>query len=122
MSLISSVNRYLDGKEMVGAILPTIDFTKNYHLQWKLAQEIGSDLYYFNRNKDVQYWLNASDFNDLYHLTALDMINQLEKEGKLDKMTFRYLEPIVRKEIRIENRDLYTFRVEVKPEYKKLMI
>ena len=39
----------------------------------------------------------------------------------LDKETFSYLEPIVRKEVTIQNRELYTFRVEVKPEYKKLI-
>jgi len=50
------------------------------------------------------------------------MIQFLEQNSKLCKKSFKYLEPIVRKEIRIENRDLYTFRVEVKPEYKKLLI
>ena len=71
---------------------------------------------------DVQYWLKASDFEDYKNISALDMIHRLENREKLDKIAFKYLEPIVRKEIRIENRDLYTFRVEVKPEYKKLMI
>ena len=52
-------------------------------------------------------------------MTALQMIQDLEEKGTLNKISFKYLEPIVRKEIRIENRDLYTFRVEVKPEYKK---
>ncbi len=120
--IISQINQGNDGKEMVGAILPTIDYNKNYHLLWKLSQEIGTNLYYFNRNKDVQYWLNASNFNDYYHIDALGMIQFLEQNSKLCKKSFKYLEPIVRKEIRIENRDLYTFRVEVKPEYKKLLI
>ena len=104
---------------MVGALLPTIDWTKKYHLLWKLGQEIGTDLYMFNRNKDVQYWKDASRISDYYHMTALNMIQHLEKHGNLNRESFKYLEPIVRKEIRIDNRDLYTFRVEVKPEYKK---
>ena len=47
------------------------------------------------------------------------MIKNLEEDKNLNRESFKYLEPIVRKEIRIDNRDLYTFRVEVKPEYKK---
>ena len=49
------------------------------------------------------------------------MVQHLEKLDILDKISFRYLEDIVRKEIRIENRDLYTFRVELKPEYRKYL-
>ena len=49
------------------------------------------------------------------------MILSLEQKNMLDKENFRYLEPIVRKEVTIQNRELYTFRVEVKPEYKKLI-
>jgi hypothetical protein len=108
-----------DNYNMVGALLPTIDWTKKHHLLWKLGQEIGTDLYMFNRNKDVQYWKQASRISDYYHMTALQMIKNLEEDKNLNRESFKYLEPIVRKEIRIENRDLYTFRVEVKPEYKK---
>ena len=108
-----------DNYNMVGALLPTIDWTKKYHLLWRLGQEIGTDLYMFNRNKDVQYWKQASGISDYYHMTALQMIQKMEKQGNLNRESFKYLEPIVRKEIRIDNRDLYTFRVEVKPEYKK---
>jgi len=110
-----------EGKSMVGAILPTIDYTKKKYLLWQLSQEIGHNLYYFNRNKDVQYWLNASNFDLIYRYTALEMILSLEQKNMLDKETFSYLEPIVRKEVTIQNRELYTFRVEVKPEYKKLI-
>ena len=108
-----------DNYNMVGALLPTIDWNKKYHLLWSLGQEIGTDLYVFNRNKDVQYWKQASGISDYYHMTALQMIQKLEQKKVLNRESFKYLEPIVRKEIRIDNRDLYTFRVEVKPEYKK---
>lgn len=110
-----------DGIDLIGAILPTVDYTKKKHLLWKLSQEIGSSLYLFNRNKDVQYWIKASGIEDYYHHSALDMIQHLENNNDLTTEEFKYLEPIVRKEIKIDNRDLYTFRVEVKPEYKKLM-
>ena len=36
-------------------------------------------------------------------------------------MSFKYLEPIVRREIRISNRDLYVFGVSVKKEYQKYL-
>ena len=49
------------------------------------------------------------------------MILWLESKGKLDTVSFRYLEPIVRKEISIHNRDLYTFKVAVKKEYQKYL-
>tara|TARA_R100001015_G_C4632374_1_gene195852 strand:+ start:2309 stop:3355 length:1047 start_codon:yes stop_codon:yes gene_type:complete len=119
VSLISSGGEDLN---MAAAILPTIDYEKNYYLLWQLSQQIGYNLYQFNRNKDVQYWIRVSKIQDYQHYNALDMIKHLEKEDKLDKKSFCHLEPIVRKNIRIENRELYTFRVEVKPEYKKLMI
>ena len=54
-------------------------------------------------------------------MSAQDMILDLEKEEKLDSESFRYLEPIVRKEISIHNRDLYVFKVQVKPEYRKYL-
>jgi hypothetical protein len=49
------------------------------------------------------------------------MILWLDNEDKLDKVSFRYLEPIVRKEISIHNRDLYTFKVAVKKEYQQYL-
>ena len=111
-----------DDRNMIAAILPTIDYKKNYHLQWQLSQEIGSNLYNYNRNKDVQFWLAVSGFENYYHYDALGMIQHLESRELLDSTSFTYLESIVRKEIRIDNRDLYTFKVALKPEYKKYKI
>jgi hypothetical protein len=50
-----------------------------------------------------------------------DMILWLEEQEKLCRITFRYLEPLVRKEISIHNRDLYTFKVAVKKEYQQYL-
>ena len=120
--LTTMLNSYDDENlEMAGKILPTIDYTKHKHLMWKLGQEIGSNIYRIRRNKDVDYWKDISKVEDYYHKSALDMIKFLEDHDQLDKIAFKYLEPIVRKEIRIENRDLYVFKVEVKPEYKKYL-
>ena len=116
------LNSYDDENlEMAGKILPTIDYTKKKHLMWKLGQEIGSNIYRISRNKDVDYWKDISKVEDYYHKSALDMIKHLEHRDQLNKEAFKYLEPIVRKDIRIENRDLYVFRVEVKPEYKQYL-
>ena len=51
----------------------------------------------------------------------MDFIKYLEEEECLDTESFRYLEPIVRKEIVISNRELYTFKVQVKEEYRKYL-
>ena len=57
----------------------------------------------------------------LRRATAEDIIKYLEEEEYLDTESFRYLEPIVRKEIVISNRELYTFKVQVKEEYRKYL-
>jgi hypothetical protein len=121
--LKSLIHSYSDeDSNMVAAILPTIKYKENYHLLWQLAQEIGGNLYRASkRNKDVQFWIKVSQIEDHYHRSALDMINYLEGQEILENKTFKYLESIVRKEIRIENRDLYTFKVDLKPEYKQYL-
>jgi hypothetical protein len=112
---------YSDEDEKLAAkILPTIDYTKKKHLMWELAQEIGSNMYRL-RDKDVQYWEKSSGIDDFINYSALDMIQHLENNNELNKESFKYLEPIVRKEIRIDNRDLYVFKVEIKSEYKKYL-
>ena len=119
--LKTQLNSYGDDKALALKIIPTIDYKKNYHLLWQFAQDCSSITYADNRDKDLQYWLEASKFNDFHRKSAQDMILWLEQEEKLDTTTFRYLEPIVRREISIHNRDLYTFKVAVKKEYQKYL-
>jgi len=120
--LTSQVNSYNDDdKALAAKIIPTIDYTKNYYLLWRLAQECSSITYKFNRDKDVQYWLKESNFYEFERKSAQDMILWLEKKELLDAIGFRYLEPIVRKEISIQNRDLYVFQVSVKKEYQQYL-
>ncbi len=107
--------------EMVKKIMPAIDYRKKKHLLWKLAHEVSGYMYRFNRDKDLNYWMEKSDFNKYNHHTAEEMIQFLEEEECLDSESFRYLEPIVRKEISINNRELYTFKVQVKEEYRKYL-
>ena len=49
------------------------------------------------------------------------MVLWLEEQELLDSKSFRYLEPLIRKDIRIENRDLYVFQVAVKKQYRKYL-
>ena len=119
--LIAQLNSGGDSRELAGSIIPTIDYTKNFHFLWKLSQECYNIDSWFSRNKDVQYWYDKSNFYDISRRNAQDMIQWLEEEGKLCKQSFRYLEPICRKEIHISNRDLYVFKVQVKKEYLKYM-
>jgi hypothetical protein len=110
-----------DNKAMAAKIIPTIDYTKNHHLLWRFAQENNCYMYQFSRDKDVQYWLRESKFNMFSRKSAQSMLLWLEKEGLLNTVSFRYLEPIVREEIHISNRELYTFKVAVKKEYQQYL-
>jgi hypothetical protein len=110
-----------DDMYLAAKVVPTIDYTKNYHLLWQFAQDCSSISHNFNRDKDIQYWIGESKFMKFMRTSAQDMILWLEKEEKLCRTTFRYLEPLVRKEISIHNRDLYTFKVAVKKEYQQYL-
>ena len=120
--LIRQISSYNDENSALAAkIIPTIDYTKEHHLLWKLSQASGNLMYKFNRDKDVQYWLKQSNFDKFSNFKAEKMIQWLEKNNELNKISFRYLEPIVRKEVEIYNRALYVFTVSVKKEYLKYL-
>ena len=61
---------------------------------------------------------NIDKYSDM---VAEEMIIWLKQNNLLTSRAFRYLEPIVRKEISISNRDLYVFKVAVKPEYREYL-
>lgn len=109
-----------DDRALGETLLANIDYTKNPHYMWKLVQELGS-VHYGNHNKDLNYWFKVSNWEKYYDLNAEQMVKWLEEEGKLCSKSFRFLEPIVRKEINIYNRDLYVFKVSVKKEYQKYL-
>jgi hypothetical protein len=123
--LLSQLTAMLDGSkeelEMAASIIPNLNPFKNYHLLWQFAQKNTSLTYKFNRNKNLQYWMEQVNFTDLYYRTAEQMILWLEENELLDRISFKYLEPIVRKDISIRNRDLYVFKVSVKKEYQKYL-
>lgn len=115
------INGDKEDLKMLCKILPTINAKKNYHLIWKLAQKLAPNYYRFNTDKDFDYWYKQARINYFYNKSAESVILWLEKENMLTSVEFKYLEPIVRKDIVIYNRDLYTFQVSVKPQYKKFL-
>ena len=107
--------------EMAGKIIPTIDPTGEPFLLYNYASMLDNTSYKFNRNKDVQYWLDKYKINRLARLNAEEAIKYFEEIGQLDSRCFKSLEVKCREQIQIHNRELYTFKVQVKPEYRKYM-
>jgi hypothetical protein len=108
--------------EMAGKIIPTIDPTGEPYLLYKYAESfLDNILYKYNRNKDVLYWMEKHNISYLSRLNAEQAIKHFEEKEILDSRCFRALEVKCRQEIQISNRELYTFKVQVKPEYRKYM-
>ena len=108
--------------EMSGKIIPTIDPTGEPYLLYKYAVDfLDSCSYKYNRNKDVMYWMDKHNIYRLSRKTAEEAIKYFEEKDMLDSRCFRALEVKCREEIHISNRELYTFKVQVKPEYRKYM-
>ena len=66
--------------------------------------------------------MSSSNWEFYYNQNAESMIQWMEEKGHLNKISFKFLEPIVRKDITIQNRELYVFKVSVKKEYQKYLI
>jgi len=119
------VDNYCASEEeiaMAGKIIPTIDPTGEPYLLYKYAEDFLDNISYkYNRNKDVLYWMDKWNISYLSRLNAEQAIKHFEDNGLLDSRCFRALEVKCRQEISIHNRELYTFKVQVKPEYRKYM-
>ena len=108
--------------EMAGKIIPTIDPTGEPYLLYKYAESfLDSVPYKYNRNKDVMYWMQKHDIYNLSRKNAEEAIKYFDEKEVLDSRCFRALEVKCREQIQIHNRELYTFKVQVKPEYRKYM-
>ena len=108
--------------EMAGKIIPTIDPTGEPYLLYKYAVDFLENCSYkYNRNKDVMYWMDKHNICHLSRRNAEEAIKYFEERDMLDSRCFRALEVKCREEIQIHNRELYTFKVQVKPEYRKYM-
>ena len=111
-----------DDIEMAGKIIPTIDPTgEPYLLYSNSASMLENVSYKFNRNKDVMYRMDKHDIYNLSRKNAEEAIKYFDEKGELDSRCFKSLEVKCREQIQIHNRELYTFKVQVKPEYRKYM-
>jgi hypothetical protein len=109
-----------DDIALAAMILPTIDTYSKKHLLWTLYNLIKNKLYKFNRIKDVQDWLKRFDYYQ-YNKIAGRFIQHLHENEELDKESFLYLEEFARKDINIDNREIYKFKVEIHPDYEQYL-
>ena len=107
-----------DDKELLVKILPTIQSDVNHHLIWKMCQEI-SHYRISSRNKDFSHWVDDIRFDWYQRLSAEEFIQTHDENETLTPVGFKYMEPLCRQDIYISNRDLYVFKVEIKPEYRE---
>ena len=119
--MIDNYNASEEEYEMAGKIIPTIDPTGEPYLLYEYSDFLNSKSYHYSRNKDVLYWMDKHNIAYLSRQNAEQAIKYFEDEGILDSRCFRALEVKCREEIQIHNRELYTFKVQVKPEYRKYM-
>ena len=120
--MVNNYNATEEELQMAGKIIPTIDPTGEPYLLYKNSREfLGNIDYKYSRNKDVLYWLEKHKVNLLASKSAEEAIKYFEEAEQLDSRCFRALEVECRKEIQIYHRELYTFKVQVKPEYRKYM-
>lgn len=99
-------------------IIPTIDISKNQAIIFKFFEDIKYLRHYFNKDKDCKKWFNESGISE-YGGCPERIILRYHKEEKLTKEGFKYLEKQCRSDIEIYNRELYNFKVNLKPEFQK---
>jgi len=122
-SLSAALNSNRDeDQSMVAKVIPTIDITKNQHLVFKFLFEHQYKLLYgFNRDKDVQSFNSDNYVNKFSESNSSYLIRMFDQEDKLTKEGFRFLERNARSRIEIYNKEIYSFTVKVKEEYKKYL-
>lgn len=118
-TIINMYNGGADDRNLLTKLLPTIRVDKNHHLLWELAQKL-KEYNLDTRDKDLKYWWYRK-FSELDYgrKSAEDFVLEKDQDNTLTSIEFKYMEPQIRKEISISYRELYTFKVEIKPEYKK---
>lgn len=108
---------------IVAKIIPTIDVMTNQDKVFKFILDNKYTLCgYFNRDKDVQFWLKDIHAHKFYNSNASYLIRKFHNENILTKEGFKYLEKIARGRIEIHNKEIYSFSVKIKEEYKKYLL
>jgi len=106
-------------REMFYKLCPTIIADKNIHFLYELVQEMR---YSDPRDKDFRYWKEQNNIAERFeHRTINEIIKYEHRDGNLTSESFKYFEPLCRREIEIRNRDIYTFKVQVLPEYREYL-
>ena len=120
--LIAMLNGDEDDKNLAAGILPSINYTSQPALLYLLFKEVGSKIEWdFSRKKDLEWWKEKAKLRTLERKNAEQAIQYFEHHGVLDSRNFKMLEPLCREEISINNRELYSFKVQVKPEWRKYL-
>ena len=114
-TILDMYNAGNEDRLLLDKILPTIRTDINHHLIWKLSHKINR-YSLSSRNKDLDYWMRKSKFENYARMSAEDFIIQHDENNLLTSEGFKYVEPIVRQDININNRELYVFKVQIKPE------
>ena len=119
--LVSMLNGGREEEDLAFKLLPNIKTDEMVHLVYNVFTNIPG--YSSNRrNKDYKYWANTNKLDDRFTHKSLDDVIKNEHElGNLCSEAFKYLEPLCRKDIHISSRELYNFKVVVKPEYKQYL-
>ena len=110
-----------DDRLLLKKILPTIKCDTNYHLLWDLCNEIDEWDLGVNRDKDLKYWFTKVKYSYYRGMQAESFIQIHDENETLTSEGFKFAEPQCRNDIHISNRELYTFKVEIKPEYHKYL-
>tara|TARA_R100000544_G_scaffold30635_1_gene16889 strand:- start:17118 stop:18197 length:1080 start_codon:yes stop_codon:yes gene_type:complete len=120
LDTILSMNKSYDDRLLLSKLLPTVRTDVNLHYVWELGQNLSSYDLNVNRDKDMKYWwYNKFENNKFNSMSPEEFILEYHESEVLTKEAFKYMEPKVRTDIQIYNRELYSFKVQIKPEYSK---
>ena len=108
-----------EDRELLVKMLPTFRTDINHHYLWNLCRNIND--YNLPRDKDCKHWLNKVNYDSLNRMSPEDFITRYDQTNELTPAGFKFAEPECRQEIRIHNRELYSFKVQIKPEYHKYL-
>ena len=115
ISMIESADK--SNFSIVKKIIPTIDPGRNQMILFEFLQNINIYKHHFNKDKDCKGWFKNLGVWD--RMKTENLIIALHQQNKLTKEGFKFLEKESREDIRLCNRKIYSFKVNLKDEFKK---